>query len=73
MPIKGLPRATPTIRPASATQVMLFGMFEAMTTRLRKGDPVDSETCRTIEGLIQRAQALNAAYEARVALVEDDE
>jgi hypothetical protein len=70
---KGLPRAPDQSRPVTATQTMLFGMVEAMTMRLRRGDPVSDETCRTIEGFVQRAQALDAAYQQRLALVEGDD
>lgn len=69
---KALPRAPDASRPRTATQIMLFGMFEAMTTHLRRGHPVDAETSATIEGLLSRADALSAAYTARVSLIDGE-
>ena len=70
MTTKGLPRVADNTRPRSATQVMLYGMVESMTRCLMRGDPIDGDTCATIEEFLRRTDALRNAYTARTSVLE---
>ena len=69
----GLPRAPDTSRPRDTFAMMVLEPVERVTMALRRGDAFSDQALTDMEHLRNRLQAFDAALEARLRLVEDDE
>ena len=68
-----LPRHKDTTSPRDAFKVIVLGGLESMTTALRRGDAINAQSVAEIEAVCNRADALRAALESRLAVLEDEE
>ena len=69
---KPLPRAKDITRRLDLFDLMVIEPIERVTTLLRRGEPFTVEQVDRMERLRMRLEALIAALDARLSLVEDD-
>ena len=67
-----LPRHKDTTRPRDVWSLFVLNGVERMTESLRRGDSFDAVSVAEIEALCRRVDALRAALDERLAVLEDD-
>lgn len=65
-----IPRAKDMTRKADVFDMLLVEPIERITHMLRRGDPVSDDAENAIHKIIARGDALKAAYEQRISVVE---
>lgn len=66
-----LPRTKDTTRPRDTWSMMVLDGLERMTTALRRGDAISAQSVTEIEALCRRADALKAALDDRLQVLEE--